>query len=444
MKTLFITSFHPMISRNILASGVLDILKKENIRIVLIVPDYKKEYFEKTFRGGNLIVEGVPLYQASKKKVGLFFKKLGVFLFDTKSARLRKRYDYYCSRKITPFAVSMILGFIGHSLLLRRFVRILDLTFSPKGFFRPLLIKYQPSLVFTTDVQNENDVSLMQDANNLGIKTVSMVRSWDNLSLRFLRVFPDKLLVGSAELLEEAIDLHGYPKEKITLIGNPHYDKYISGPTKSREDFFAMFGLPLDKKCILYAPVSDALIRVNDIDAYVMRLLGALPVSVLVRFPPEKKVTLLDFSKPANMFYDKPGVSFKESTQGDREIRPEDDENLRNALYHADIVITGPTSICLDAALVDKPVIAVNFYPKEKHFFETVWRYSDNHIQKMLATGGVFYADSKEKFSAAISEYLKNPSKDKEGRAQVRSLWFSHADGKAAARLAAELLSLVS
>ncbi|TSC67119.1 MAG: hypothetical protein G01um101472_521 [Parcubacteria group bacterium Gr01-1014_72] len=443
-KVIFISSFHPHISRNVLAAGVLTaLLKDESVCVVIAVPPYKVAYFKEQFGGERVVVEGVPTYQSTRFFSGRFFKRLAVYLFDTESARARKRYERYLTGSYIRFCFVMTLGFFGRSLFVRKVVRTADLFFSPKRIFAPLLRKHAVSVVFSTDLQNENDVSLLQDARRARIPTVGMARSWDNLSLRFLRVFPDTLVVGSEELKQEAITLHGFPPERIAVTGNPHYDRYIVGPSISRENLLLSFGLSPGKKFLLYAPVSDALIRTNDMDEHIIRLLAKLPLSVIVRFPPEKKVRLGSFTKPPHFAYDTPGAVFKSDEVGDREIRPEDDQNLINELYHADVVVTGPTSILMDAALADRPVVAVNFYPTQRHYFETVWRYQDDHIAKALQTGGIAYARSPEEMLLRVERYLANPHEDRAGRAELRRRWFSHADGASAMRLVAAVLSAV-
>ena len=48
-RTIFITSFHGLVSR-ILESGFLDyLLETNNLRVVIFVPDFKCDYFLKTF-----------------------------------------------------------------------------------------------------------------------------------------------------------------------------------------------------------------------------------------------------------------------------------------------------------------------------------------------------------------------------------------------------------
>ncbi|MEK7502869.1 MAG: CDP-glycerol glycerophosphotransferase family protein [Patescibacteria group bacterium] len=445
MKTLFVTSFHPHISRNILSTEVLEKFKKTpGLRVVILAPSYKKEYFEKNFGGGNVAIEGVPMYQASKTKLGLLFKKLGVFLFNTGTSILKTKYKYYNDRKFFYFVSAMVLGFLGKFPGVKPIARFLDQKFSPKGFFANLIKKHNPDAIFSTDPQNENDVSLMHDARDSGVPVIAMLRSWDNTTQRILRVLPDRLLAGSSELKKEMLAMYKYPESKIAVTGNPHYDRYRA-PSVAKEQFFKEFGFDLNKKLITFAPIGDHLLTKNDIDQYVMEILSMVPnVQILVRFPPDEGVQLVDFKKPENMFFDRPGQKFKDAEMGDREIRREDDDRLINELHHSDLIITGPTSISLDSAFAGTPVITANTPPTPRHIFDGAYTFFCDHIQKLFRTGGVRHAETKEDLLRYIDGYLKDPSRDAAGREKIRSMWFSHADGRAGERVANEVLKFVN
>lgn len=444
MKTIFITSFHPHISRNILATSAFRILKaRQDLRIVVVVPDYKASYFKEKFGGGNIVIEGVKPYQASATLRGLLLKKLAVLFFYTDTAGARKRYEYWCEGKYIYYLVSRIAGFWGRWAGVRRVVRVLDYRFSPKGFFARLCDQYRPDLVFSTDVQNENDVSLMQDARERGIAVVGMIRSWDNPTQRAVRMFPDIMLVGSDTVQEEVTRFCEYPPDRIKVIGNPHYDRYRAGPSMTREKFFSQFGLDPSRRTILYAPVGDHLLKHNDVDEYVMNILAQTGEQVLVRFPPDEGVRLVNFVKPRQMGYDRPGMAFAQSSFTDREITLEDDQRLIDSLFYCVMAITGPTSIPLDAALVGTPSVLVNFYPTPRGFCGAILGFWCSHIKKLISVGGVRYARSQEELLAAIADYFRDPALDAPGRERIRSLWFSHADGRAGERLAQELLSRI-
>ena len=442
MKTIFITSFHGHISRNILATDVVPLLKKhKEIRIVILVPAYKVDYFRNNFAGENVIIEGVNLHQASKTALGLLFKRLGVFLFDSNTTRIKRYYDLYHHKKRLHFLFFSAAALIGHSFLIRKIVRYLDFHFCPKGFFIPLINKYSPAMIFSTDIQNENDVSLMQDARTKGIPILGMVRSWDNMTQRTCRIFPDRLLVGSVTVKDEVLKFHRYSEEKIIIVGNPHYDRYLRAPLTPKEKFFKNLGLNPSRRLIFYNPIGDPIIHFNDADKYIMKILGEIDAQILVRLPTNLPVNLDNFSTPKNMIIDRPGFSFKKDDMRSQEITKEDDDRLIDSLYYSDVVISGPSTVCLDAALLDKPIITVDFYPTQRHFFDGVYAYQYEHMKKLLATQGVHHAQSKEDFLTQINKYINDRELDKEGRKKIRLLWFSHTDGKSSERLVEEILS---
>ncbi|OGF66328.1 hypothetical protein A3I27_02465 [Candidatus Giovannonibacteria bacterium RIFCSPLOWO2_02_FULL_43_11b] len=435
MKTIFITSFHSHISRNILLSDFFEKLKaKKDLRIVLIVPIFKAEYFKSTFGGENVFVEGVPLYLASKTFLGLFFKRLSRTFFDTGTTRGKRKYKVYWDRKYFYFIGSSFVSFFGRSFFMQNVVRKLDYVLSSKGFFWDLLKKYSPSLIFSTDMHNENDVALMQDAKRGGIKIMGMWRSWDNPTQQMLRVFPDILICGSEELKKESIILHNYPEGKIIVTGHPHYDRYLKAPLSSKEEFFRRFNLDPAKPFILFAPGGDKIIHVNDTDPYILEILETLGYQVLVRYPPGEDIKSLDVRKwPEGIVFDKPGYRF--SGWPDFEIMKKDDENLIDQIHYSSLVITGPTSIPLDAALMDKPVIIADIYPTQGNKYDKGWGFLLNHIAKLLNTKGTWHAETREQFIEAVQSYLKDPTIHKDGRARIREIWFTHADGKASNRL---------
>jgi len=452
MRTVFITSFHPHISRNILETKFLSLLRdRPDLKVVILAPDYKLKFFKDSFEKGNVIVEGVSPNQASKTARGIFFKKLGIYLFDSATTRLKLRFKLYQDKKILYYLFFSLLMFCGRSLWFQRFARALDKKFSPKGFFSGLLKKYKPDLIFATDIQNENDVSLMQDAERADIKVLGMVRSWDNMTQRVFRVWPDCLAVGSREIYDEIEFLHDYPKERAVITGQPHYDRYLKAPLKNKNSFFAEMGLDVAKRLILYAPIGDDILVRNDIDRYIISLLGLyadkLGAQVLVRLPTNLNLNLEGFRAPENVIFDKPGFAFGKSKALDQEITKADDDRLIDELYWSDVVVAGPTSVLLDGALLDKPLIAINFYPEDsldslrrptskRPYFEGLYHYDYVHIQKLLGTEGVREANTKTELKEAISDYFKNPKLDFAGRKKMREKWFSHADGHSSARLA--------
>lgn len=445
MKTLFVTSFHSYVSRNIHSTDFLVHLKAQrDVRVVMLVPQYKIAFFKECFEGGNVEVVGVKTGVSSRTKTGLFFKRFAELAYVSETNTVKRKYKFYHEKKFRQLLMAWAIGFLGYFHLVRKLVRFLDLHFSPRGLFEPLIDEYKPDCIFVTDVFNENDVSLMQAGKRKGITTVGFVRSWDNPSKYLLRVFPDRLLTGSQTLAEEVAYFHQYPEKNIEAVGNPHYDRYKKGPTEDRATFFNHFSFDPNKQMILFSPVGDDLIAFNDFDEYIMRLLAKEGRQVLVRFPPASAVRMTDFTAPPHMYIDIPGKAFSSSVFTDREITPEQDASLVNSLYHADLVITGPTSIPLDSAFFDKPTIVADFYPTKRHPYDGIYEYEYFHFKKLMReTGGVAHIQNESDFAPTIAKLLEEPSLMHEGREKIRSLWFSHDDGKAGERLASKILSFL-
>lgn len=444
MKTIFITSFHLLISRNILATDILKTLRESGAKIVIVVPSYKKEYFEKTFGGGNVIVEGVVQNISSRSKRGLVFKRLAHMMLNTDSIRIYQKYRMFLGK---PFAYRIffkIAQIFGRSLLLLRCIRFLDFHFTPRGFYDDLFNRYKPNMVFATDVENENDIAFLMEAKRRGIKAIGMVRSWDNLTiLSLLRFFPDKLLVWNNVLKEEAIRYNGIPAETVEVVGIPQFDRYLTLEKPTKEEFYKKIGGDPKKKLILFTPVGDLYQKDNDTDRLTLDILKEIGENVIVRFPPGDTVSHLEsFIKPETMYFDQPGVVYKADRFGDRDLSQSDNDMLINSLYHADIVVTGPSTIAIEAALFDKPIIMVNIHARQKNELEGLYSYKYNHIIRLLAKGGVRIANTADEFRTLVSEYLQDPAKDREGRYKIITEQCAGApDGHASKRLAKLLLS---
>ncbi|TSC67471.1 MAG: Methylase involved in ubiquinone/menaquinone biosynthesis-like protein, partial [Parcubacteria group bacterium Gr01-1014_73] len=237
---------------------------------------------------------------------------------------------------------------------------------------------------------------------------------------------------------------------KIIVSGVPHYDKYIKAPFISREEFFRRIGLDPDKKTVLFFPLCDYRIvrKGGEAPAYTdkdaLEALSKISANVIVRFPPNETVTTAGFKKPANFFYDQPGVSFgKGATITTRELSTDDDARLADELYYSDVVVSGPSTAAIDAAVFDKPIIFLDFGRGDSSsLVGRIFEYESEHIVNVLKTGGVKRARNERELTALVENYFKNPSKDREGRARIREEQCFRLDGNSSKRIAAEITAV--
>src|SRR3989344_2153030 len=249
MKTVVISSFHPLISRNILETSVLSRIAERGIRIVLLVPEAKKEYFVREF-GTVAIVEGI---NVQKKRFENLLYSLSLSLVDVHNHvvddwKVQGRYAKY-------YTAHLLHALFSRFFVLHLCMRCIAHFYMRKVVFDRVFSKYKPDLVFATDVFDLSDGSLVVAASQHGTPTVGMVRSWDNPTTKgVLLAVPGRLVVHSEVLRDELVSIHHIRADHITVTGIPHQDAVVTWSPASRDMFFSELGLDSKKKTILFAP----------------------------------------------------------------------------------------------------------------------------------------------------------------------------------------------
>lgn len=438
-KKIFITSFHPLISRNILSTPLLAMLAERGASINLLIPEKKRDFFEAEFGRPGVTVAGVPRGLSWRERL---IRYLALAAVRTKALDIKRQSDMDGSG-------AWLAVLIANRPFLRRILRCLDALLSPRSRFGALLDCERPDFVFATDVQNESDVRLIHEARDRGIPVIGMVRSWDNLTSKgLIRALPDVLAVQNEIVRREAIELHGVPAGRIAVVGIPHYDRYLAGPAHERAEFFRMLGLDPTRRLVVYAPVGDRYVGGRPVDRGIIAdIADALPPThhLLVRLPPTDSVNLDGLDMPSNVTLMRPGQQLSRDPAMFRsnELSPEDDDLLRDTLAHCDLVISGPSTFVIDAAVFDKPVILVAFDGDELNTYHaSIARYYDyEHFQPVLASGGVRLARSRDALYAEIAAYLTDPRRDADGRHRIQEEQCWRLDGRATERLASVLLN---
>ena len=448
MKTIFISSFHPYTSRNILSTDAYRLLvKNQDLRIVLFVHARKKDFIERTFGDANVIVEGVDLDAPSRRKLTLVMKRAAKYCLNSNSVRIQRYMKWKFEKKYAYFFAAFPAWAVFRSRTLRRMMRAMDYFFAEKDRYRKYFDAYEPDAVLITDILNERDVELAQNARFFSVPMIAMVRSWDNLTLHgLMRFLPKKLLVASEEIKKQAEQLNDCPSDAIEIVGVPHYDNYVKGAKISRESFYQEMGLAPSRSLLLFAPIGDFYINHNTTDAHVVSVLSRSDSNVIVRFSPTVPVKDMDGAHaPSHTVFDRPGINFVKNVIADQELSAEDDERLLHEILFSDAVICGPSTVALDAVFLDKPVIIVNFHPDARGYYDGIRRrYDYDHFRFAIACGAFRLANSKEELFSLISDYRKNSSRDAGARAILRRAYCGPSDGRSGERVARAVTNFVS
>lgn len=449
MRTIFITSFNPFISRNILATDVFKILKiQPDLRIIIFVPDYKIDYFKSRYTAPNVIIEGIPAEKFSRQDV--LSSYLASSLVNSQSLAIHKREKLLRDKNIFKFVFSWILRkLFGKLNLTKRIVRFLDLALQNNDKYRFTDIgkyfeKYQPDLLFAADVYHNDDVHFLAEAKRRGVLTVGMVRSWDNITTKgMFRIRPDKLIVNNEIIKNEAVKWNGMEVKNIFVSGVPQYDRYINGKLMPREDFFQKLGFDPKRKLILFSPFGG---RFYKYDWQIIEILKELGEQIFVRLTPNDAVNLSRLSKNPSVFIDQPGHQFRPNYFRDTELDEKDSEWLADSLYHSDVVVACGASIAIDAAVFNKPAILIYFdgFKKDLPYIKSAKRWLDfDHGRQVWQSGGARPVRSREELISAVKAYLAEPLLDQGNRQKIALQQCSKLDGQSGKRLAEFMLTQI-
>lgn len=447
-KTIFVSVFSNFVVRNILNTGFLKLLTDANLSVVLLVPSREENYLRESFGSRNVLVEGLEIPGLTYGKSLAGFVSRALVNTNTVDIFLKLRLDFKKLSNILQYALSKAISFIfGGSKLAAAILRKCDYYFLPKNRFSSYFEKYNPVLVFCTDMtdrsEGESDIDLIRESKKRGSFVVGMVRSWDNLTGRgVIREIPDKIIVQNGIMKEECKKYNGIPDKDIKVVGIPHYDHYSKKSVVSKETFLREVGLSPNKKTVLFVTIADSFLKKQfnsggiDYNRCILRLLKQLDpdkIQFLVRLPVIGVVDIDGLELTSNFVLDRPKALF-----GKGELDKSADEHLANSIYHSDIILPGPSTIAADALFFDKPIILMGFDDEKRvGKAESIRKFFKlEHLQPLVKSRGVKIAYSKDELFKYISDYISNPDLNMDEREKIAEEICWKRDGMSTKRLA--------
>ena len=137
----------------------------------------------------------------------------------------------------------------------------------------------------------------------------------------------------------------------------------------------------------------------------------------------------------------RPGTRLNQRSQKEEQIL-----DWISTFRHADVVVNLSSTVTVDAALFDKPVVNVNYDPSPAKTQESlikdvnsVW----SHFRPIAESGGVALVCDPEELVEAVKAYLKHPDLHREKRRWMAEYVCGYTDGKCGERLAGAILDFV-
>lgn len=440
--------------RNIIYSEFFAVLRSE-YEVTLLVPKGFKPPSE-----ANHLVEGCALetveYAPHPRERQFLFLRKNVFAGRSRTQSFNLITEQERAAKPRLYAVANTLNaVVGRIPGVGKLWRIFESWMIPGHEFDRLFSENTVDVVITANYGTEPTESrLIRAATRASVPSVALVPSWDNLTSKgVIGAMPDHLVVWNATMRDEALFLYDFKSERVHICGALQFDHHLRA---AKEAFVSRHeAIPKDAPMLLYATITPQYFRYNievveellsEIDA------GRLPADthVVVRLHPQvlydpKFGDDLDgyraLAEHPQVHLSVPEVSawgpIKAPTHSDF-------RELISLLRRADAILAPASTIAVDAAALDTPMIGLGFdghktLPLEQSVRRT---FEFTHYVSLMKHGAVELAESPSALSELFASYRANPiRKSLERRAVVTNL-LTYADGQSAARVMRLIRSL--
>ncbi|MEW6577692.1 MAG: CDP-glycerol glycerophosphotransferase family protein [Chloroflexota bacterium] len=316
------------------------------------------------------------------------------------------------------------------------------------------LRQISPDLLWSTAYITSDEHAYVMAAHDLDIPVLASILSFDNLTSRtsYLQRFYH-YTVWSEWMKQQLVRFypHVFP-EQVTVTGTPQFDFHRRKEyCLTRQETLALLGLAANVRYFVYgastrqlAPEEPGLVRL--LAQWISKDERLKNHKVIVRLHP-----LDDWTRwqSGNGCLDSVIFSGAWTTRPDSGgwafITPEEQMRLVSLLIHADACINIASTIGLDAAVLDRPVIGIDFRNEPQAPRDLLYdEYYTEHYLPLIESGAVKVASSWDQLMDLLNEAVLSPDRYQENRRQAVRKLCGVVDGHAATRLASTVLDLLT
>ncbi len=274
----------------------------------------------------------------------------------------------------------------------------------------------KPMAVFCSHQRGLKAATIFAAAADLGIPTVAVIYSWDNLPKGRLALHADYYLVWSDHMKQEMKQF--FPEiaeDKVIVTGTPQFEFYGSSENIiDRGRFFSKYGLDVDKKTICFS--GDDEMTSPDDPKYLKDLAEALTLNglqhsyqILLRRAPVDLSGRYDavIAQFPDLIRQAPPLWHNPGNTGWTGLYPlyDDVKLLVSTAYHCDIVVNIGSTMAFDFAMFNKPCAFINYdqHDKEVAGWSVNTIYEFQHFKSMPGKDPVIWINSKKEIAFKIT-----------------------------------------
>ena len=378
--------------------------------------------------------------------------------FEARGAATERIWATYGSRPLYQRLAAPLLRSAVRMGMARPLLRALnwtDTAVNRSGVLSDVLRTSGPSALLATHANTYFEESVLRSARAAGLPAALMVLSWDHLSTKVvLNDLYQRILVWTPRQKDEILGTYdGYREEDIGVVGIPYLDTYRRTEPVDRATWARRYGLDPERRVLVFYTMPQ--IRHRDQHLIVERL--AEEVRRGERLPPDLQILVKCHPLDDNDVYDDVVAAHafvaREATTKDRpgssEVwvpRTDEIERARDCLAHADVTVNIYSTVTIEAALYDRPIVHVGFdlrpLPEGRIPCREYYRFT--HFRPVVETGAAAMAESMDELVAHVAEGLARPDLRREERARLVAEFAGPLDGGLPGRVLAEVERLLA
>lgn len=308
----------------------------------------------------------------------------------------------------------------------------------------------RPDVVVSTGPFQFEQPAVFSAAKACGIPVMAYIPSWDNISTKNRMVFKyDGYIVWNEQAKRELHEFYPHSKTApVYVVGAPQFDALKQERFfQTREEFCADQGLDPGLPIIVYAIGSPNFLNEKPGAVSLARRIaeGHLgKVQMLVRPHPihdnaEMKALFSPFEPWVKLQVSKnAGKALNKRSQDEGQVT-----EWINTFRHADVVVNLSSTVVIDAAIFDTPVVNLDFDPQPGQADQQLIREINHewpHFKPVAESGGVYLVNDLEEMVEAVKTYLAHPELHRERRRWIVEYVCGFADGRCGERMAEAIL----
>lgn len=318
--------------------------------------------------------------------------------------------------------------------------------------YRAILEKEKFDILFFTHQRPPFIAPLVYQAEQLKIKTVSFIFSWDNLASKGRMAANFNYFLVWSDLMK--IELQQFyttvNQDNIEVVGTPQFEPYTLERYKvSKEDFVSKFNINITLKTICFS-CGDISTSRND-ELYIKTISTAIlthkipNVNFIVRTSPAEDAKR--FSEIAKEFpfikwnYPKWILSRQvhQEVWSQRVPTIDDVKDLRSLLEYSDLNINMLSTMSLDFIQFNKPVINTVFGNSKNKLYDDQRFLNYAHIVNVIKSNATKIVKNETELINSINQYIENPDLDNVNRKLLLKLQVSKPINNTGKRIAETL-----